>query len=59
MRLEVRMPTRLVGIMCLVTLGVGCHSAFMQGVAEGLAAASSPTPTGVTLMVFGGPGHKT
>src|SRR6266480_2158153 len=46
--------------MCLVASAVlGCNSAFMQGVADGLAAAPSPTPTGVKLMVFGGPGHKT
>ena len=54
------MPAKVVGIMCLVaSVVLGCNSAFMQGVAEGLAAASSPTPTAAKLMVFGGPGHKT
>jgi len=46
-------------LLCLATSAViGCSSAFLQGVAQGLAAAS-PSPTEVKLLVFGGPGHKT
>ena len=46
-------------LLCLVTApAIGCSSALLQGVAQGLAA-SSPASAGVKLMVFGGPGHKT
>src|SRR5947208_16670604 len=46
-------------LLCLVTsAAIGCSSAFLQGVAQGLAA-SSPASAGVKLMVFGGSGHNT
>src|SRR5258705_13034772 len=46
-------------LLCLVTAAaIGCSSAFLQGVAQGLAA-SSPASAGAKLMVSGGPGHKT